>query len=425
MNSPFRLGVLLLVFLTSQSGFADHPNEGALVLDSLIAEALDRNLELQVAKSRLAAAQALEASSRSAFLPELSIEGGQLETKFSAERNSSTPVYGKLEWNLYRGGKDESTLKIRRTEAELARKQVDIFKAKIERDVARMYYEQQFFLEAISLKEKALAMNADQMKLAKAKNQSGFTSTADVIEFDLREATLRSDVKRLEQERSDQSRRMSVLIGREAPTGDLLVKGHLSRLKIKPDLNQVLSALSNSNPDLVEAQVQKELALREHQIVGGSYLPQVDIEGKYGKIATEERAIPDTNGYSAFLKVKIPLFSGMSTRHGRAATSARIMERDSNLSQKARVVHADATSLFAKFSSIQERLDLEERTLVRSEEYYKITLGEYRRGIKNSPDMVGASERLIDARIRNLELRKDLLLVHLDILALTGASGGK
>lgn len=50
-----------------------------------------------------------------------------------------------------------------------------------------------------------------------------------------------------------------------------------------------------------------------------------------------------------------------------------------------------------------------------------VALGEeYRRGIKNSPDMVNASERLLEARIRNLEYRRDLMLAKARIQELTG-----
>ena len=425
MKAALRLSSVLVLSLFPKVSLAHHPNEGSLTLDSLVAEASEKNLDLMAAVSKLKAAEALESGSRSAFMPEVSIEGGQLETKLSTERYSSTPVYGKLEWNLYRGGKDESLLKIRSSEARLIRLQVEFLRAKIGRDIARVFYEQQFLLEAISLKEKALGMNADQMKLAQAKSRSGFTSSADVIEFELREATLRSDIKRLEQERNDQSRKMSILIGATQPSSDLLVKGHLVRPNLAETQESVLSMLSNSNPDLVEANLQREIASRESRASRAGYLPQVDFEGKYGKIANEEKTFGEANGYSAFLKVKVPLFSGFSTTFDQAATSAKLKEREVNVSQKRLLAEAEVASLFSKVSTIQNRLDLEEKTLTRSEEYYKITVGEYRRGIKNSPDMAGATERLIEARVRNLELRKDLMLARLDILALVGGSPPK
>ena len=417
MFTRFSFGVLLVL---TNAALASHPNEGSLSLDQLIREASDNNFELKAEKKKLESALSSESGSRSAFMPEVSIETGQLETKYSSDRNSGTPLFGKIEWNLYRGGKDQSRTQTRSIETDLARKQVEIVRAKIERDVARSYYEQLLILEAISLKEKALEMNREQIKLAKAKNRSGFTSSADVIEFDLREATLRSDLKKLEQDRNDQSRKLSVLLGRNQSSGVLLVKGHLTRIKPNINSDNFLGRISNHNPEILESRAQTQIARQEHDLARAGYLPQIDLEGKFGKLANEERVFQETNGYSAFLKVKIPIFSGMSTVNERAATAARIAEREAALSQKQNLALAEAASLLSKISTIQERLSLEESNLVRSEEYYKITVGEYRRGVKNSPDMVGASERLIEARIRNLELRKELMTTYLDVLSLVG-----
>lgn len=418
-------GCILTTFSILSFGtsvFANHPNEGSLGLEELIKEAGAQNQEIKAAKLKMDSARAMEKVGRASYFPEVSVEGGYLTTKFETERNSGSPVYGKLEWNLYRGGRDQALSEIRGVESDLANKQYSLSRARVEREVARLYYEMLFILESISLKEKAIDMNDEQMKLAKAKNRSGFTSRADVIEFELREATLRSDLKRLEQERSERSRDLSVVLGRVEPTGDLVVKGHLDRLNIKNDRQKVLGLIVDSNPELLEVAAARSIAQKELRIIRSDYFPRLDLEGKYGKLASDERVYSANDNYSAFLKVKIPIFSGFSTSSESAASAIRIQQYEKVYSQKQNSSKAEAETLFSKIASIQERLDLEGKTLSRSEEYYKITLGEYKRGIKNSPDMVGASERLLEARIRNLEFRKELLQARLRVLALVGES---
>ncbi len=416
----FLTAFSILIFGTTV--LANHPNEGSLGLEELIKEASAQNQEIKAAKLKMDSARAMEKVGRAGYYPEVSVEGGYLTTKFETEKNSGSPVYGKLEWNLYRGGRDQAQSEIREVESALANKQYSLSQARVAREVAKLYYEMLFILESMSLKEKAIDMNGEQMKLAQAKNRSGFTSSADVIEFELREATLRSDLKRLEQERSERSRDLAVVLGRSEPTGDLVVKGHLARLNIKDDRQRVLGLIADSNPELVEAAAAKSIAQKELKVVRSDYFPRLDIEGKYGKLASEERVYAANDNYSAFLKIKIPIFSGFSTSSESTASAIKIQQYEKVYSQKQNSSKAEAEALFSKIASIQERLDLEAKTLSRSEEYYKITLGEYKRGVKNSPDMVGASERLLEARIRNLEFRKELLHARLGALALVGES---
>ena len=51
---------------------------------------------------------------------------------------------------------------------------------------------------------------------------------------------------------------------------------------------------------------------------------------------------------------------------------------------------------------------INDKKLVNSQKYFDLTLGEYKRGIKNSPDLVGATDRLFLAKKKKYELLKEL-----------------
>lgn len=418
--NPVFISSFFIVLITGGFVFAHHPNEGTLDLQDLVREALANSQELRAQTQQLEIAASEAKAARSGYLPEVSIEGGPLTTKFDNERNADTALYGKAEWNIYRGGRDSARVDIKNLEAVLADKRAIEVRARTEREVARLYYEMLFLTEGTALKEKALLMNDEQMKLARVKRQSGFTSNADVLEFELREATIKSDLRSILQQKEEKSRELSVLLGRNETSNNLSVRGHLAKDTLQVDRKKILSVLERTNPDLVEAQVEQQVAEKEKTIAKSEFLPKVDVEGRFGKIANEERVFSEKDNYSVFLKVKIPLFSGFSTIHEVGAANAKSVQREAWLNHRTLSAKAGAENLFSQLDSIRERLDLEEKTLQRSEDYYKLTLAEYRRGVKNSPDMVGAAERLLDARIRNLEFRRDLYLTKLRILGLTG-----
>lgn len=413
--------VMASLIFAVKNGYADHPNEGSMTLEALIQEALANNPELEeVSQNKIAAKFSERAEKGAAFSPELSLEGGPLSNKYDSEKSSGTTVYGKAEWNLYKGGKDRANIQKARLGTMLSEKQALATSARIEREVARVYYEMLFLLESISIKEKAAQLNLEQMKLAKVKKASGFTSSADVIEFELREATLNADLKRLNLEKEEKSRELSLLLGRSESAPNLSVKGHLAKGALGADTSSILKRVQDTNPEIVEAQIQRDIGVEERAIARSSFLPRVDLEGKYGKLADETRIYDEKNNYSVMMKVNIPLLSGFSTVNQVGAAGARVSAQEAALTRKKLTAATAANGLYAQLGSILERLDLEEKTLARSEEYYKITTGEYRRGIKNSPDMVGAAEKLLDAKIRNLEYRRDFYLTKIKLLGLAG-----
>jgi outer membrane protein len=408
-----------LFVLSVNAAFADHPSQGSLTLEQLLKEGGEQNLEIKEAESNLKSSNQEANSKFGPYMPQLSIEGGPLSTNHEGEKNSGTSVYGKAGWNLYRGGRDSGEIEKAKIASQLEQKRLESVRAKISREISRVYYELLFFLESSDLKRKAIEMNQEQMKLGKLKKSSGFTSSADVIEFELRDATLKSDLKMHEQEVLEKSRELSVLLGRKDSSTPLVVKGHLTRdTSINLNREAVIARLPNSNIDIAEAQAEIQMSKMEAQVAKSGFLPSVDVEATYGKLANDERVFAGNDNYSVALKVSIPLFSGFETLNQTRSARSKVVAKENAVSRKNLSAVAETDNLFSKLATLNDRLNLEEKNLSKSEEYYKITVGEYRRGVKNSPDMVGASERLVEARIRNLEYRKDYYLTKLKIYEL-------
>ena len=247
------------------------------------------------------------------------------------------------------------------------------------------------------------------------------TSAAADLEFELKDATLRSDLKRFLLEKDERARELSLLIGYKNPTAEIVVKGHLVRDSRTPKKSVVSQRLENENLEILEAKVEYEQSQADKVIARAGLLPKLDVRGRYGKIESEGRIVAGADNYEVFLTLNVPLFSGFSSVGEVRSSQARVEESAAVLKRTSAQLRATVDGLYAKLASVMERLDLEEKTLVRSELYYKITIGEYRRGVKNSPDMVVAAERLLEARIRNLSYRKEFYLVRLDIEGLVGA----
>lgn len=419
MKSNFALSILLSI--SPIFALAHHPNEGPLTLDELQMEAHRNNREIKAAEQNSLSSESLANERKSSFMPQVSIEGGPMSARFDEEKNSGTAVYGKAEWNLYSGGKDYAELKKAETERDLEKRKLESVKARVSREVSRLYYEMLYLLESIAIKEQALQMNQEQMKLAQAKRNSGLTSQADVLEFELRESTLHSDLKLLQQQRAATARELSYLIGVTESPEALSVKGHLETETLGIDKTKALHHFAAGNLEILEAHTQAQIASQEKNIARSSFLPKLDLEAQYGRLANEERVFDQSNNYRFFLKLNIPLFSGLGSYYDFSASQSRSAQKEIELQSVQTRVRSELEGLLSELSSIDERIRLEEKNLMRSENYYKMTIAEYKRGVKNSPDVVGASERIIEAKIRNLEFRKDYQITKLKIYDKSGA----
>lgn len=413
--------ILFCAWLVACPSWGDHPNRGGVSLQVLIEEALSRSPMIQSSELEWKSAQTNYRAKFGDLGPEISLEGGPLGTRFDGDPQYGNAAYGLLEWNLYRGGRDFAELKEARQKLKVSSQKKSQTRAQVIREVTKKYLEMAFVLETMAIQKSALELNNSQAKMAEAKRSAGFTSKVDVLEFSLRKSELEASLEKLEVDRKNLSRELSWLIGRPEASADILVDGHIEKVSRKPKKDKILAALEQENVEIQIAQSEKQSAVTQKWIARSEHLPQLNLEAKYGKLADEEQVFEERDNYSVGLKVKIPLFSNLSGMNTWARTASDERQADLKMENTKRAILNQAESLFAELESVDQRQKIEERAAVQAEEYYNLTLAEYKRGVKNSPDVVGATERFLGARVRNLELRLEYQRKLLDVLALVGS----
>lgn len=417
----FALAIVALNWNTTVA-LGDHPIEGDQTIESLTTMALSNSLELKGLSERIHSFEEQEKSSLGSYAPRVSLEAGPQYSKVSEQENTGSAVYGKLDWNLYRGGMDQLSSKIAAENAAgLSRRRKSI-ENRIRSDVAVVYYEMQFISESIALKNEALALNNEQKKSAISKNKAGFTAESDALEFELREATIMSDVVMFDQSLKQLVRRLSTLIGKAEGDPSLRVKGHLGRIAPSMDRSKLVENLVSNNELILVAQTEQKIFDLEKRQEQSAYYPRIDLETRYGRLGNAESVSPDKNDLTFLLKVSVPIFSGFETSHRVMSKQAYARAKQFDAESEKMHLIEELDGLIETIQSVQKRLDIEEKNLQKSRDYYAATLQEYRRGLKNSPDMVTASERVLEAKIRNLEFRRDLSVAAAKISELTGLS---
>lgn len=414
--------MLIAVICPPKMAHAHHPSEGNVPLKDLIHLALEASPELKSAEQELESIQYQLKAANGKLFPQLGIEGGPFESRSENSFSSGTTAYFKVDWNLYRGGLDHATHAELDLEIQKKRIQNEALRSKLVNKVSRAYYELLFLLESSSLITKALEMNKDQRELARIKQRAGFTSESDVLEFELREATLLSDLRMREQDISEKYHELAQLIGKPDSPATLAIKGHLAKNLDQAWANKTFSRqVIESSFELAAARLsvkQSELATETKK---SEYFPKIDLQALYGRLNSEGRLPQSYNNYSFGITVYVPLFSGLETQNQVRSSLSKTLGQKMAYSDLLANIKTQATILESRLVAISDRLQLEEKNLEKSQKYYELALAEYKRGIKNSPDVVGASERLLDIRIRNLEYRRDYHLTQIRAEELLGA----
>lgn len=415
MDKFIRIRFLLAIaaFLTTNGNAWAQPS--TLSVQDALSRALSGSPEVLEAKAALKSAEINRKLSYSPFLPQIALEAGTLQREPTPENQSGEFFYGVGRWNIFRGGSDRALLRISQIEEEKERRQFELAKARVSRQVIRRFAAVLYIDESIRLSRETLEVNRGQLKIAKRKASGGLTSNADILEFEFRENALNTQVELLKHDRRVAARALSISLG-DDPQSEVQLTGKL-------DLSLAeLAERSFGTADFIrqtaslDAETDLEIANLRHRAAWATWLPRADVEGRYGNMKNAEPEVRGTPGWLLELKFTMPIFSGTETIYARQAAATQRKEREAQLRQARLNQSAISADQTEKMKVLEVLLQLQKENMARAERYYNATLAEYKRGIKNSPDLSGATERLFEARLRDLALNKDMIMSRIGLI---------
>jgi len=384
--------------------------------------AVENNPELQSAQADLKSRNLSRRLALSPFVPNLSFDLGVREELFQAEQledSSGAFYYGIARWNLYNGGRDRAGLRLAALEVDRAQRNLELSQAKIEREVILHYTRVRFFDLILKIKDEALANNRELKTLARRKVQGGITTNAEIYEFDFREAELATEIQLVRHERDVAFRELGVALGVDpnqwqtlgVELTDTFQQIVSQKFNETTNTKSYLSGITLLEPqqDFLRSQIETRASLAE-------WLPRADVEARYGRMRFAEPEVEPEPAWRIEFRLSIPIFSGVETLAARQSALAKQIVAERRLREAElhlRNLHQDQAD---KAAILERLLKLQEQNIRRAKLYYDATLQEFRRGIKNSPDLSGASQRWFHSRERELELQRDQLLVSLGLL---------
>lgn len=340
-------------------------------------------------------------SEQSIFFPTFGVEGGYQKFDSDTEYVSGTfgNIFGEYKFDL--GGSNYFQYRSASIEADIAKLKLEQVQRQLYWSIETKFSRALYLQESIKLYKTALDQNISFALAAKKKKASGLASDADVIEFDLNESILKSDLEEIYSDFNEALKDLRIALGM-APSEPLNLQGSLNHFHIEESFDQLTSRLKHTSLKGQISDLEAKKANYMQSASYGGYLPEVTLRATYGRRGMDE---PEGPEQTYFVVARWELFSGFKDYGNYQKALALEQKAEYEKRQSDLNLPAELEVEYKKFLALQNRVDLESQNRERSKTYLNTVMNEYRRGVKNSADLKSAFMQLLETSLRDLKYR--------------------
>ncbi len=381
----------------------------------------ERNQHVKGAELIKQSAEAGGGFLKRSYLPKVEAKVGNesFQTGTQAER---TEPYGKVEatLNVFRGGVDKLEDKIVDTKIKSSSAEADQT-TREEIKKARYYFWQLIsYREIEGLFQEAIGENQKNLSAAQARIREGIATQTDRIDFEMRKIELNQDLERLKLAIQNTQRQLRVMLGlpetTEIITNNLVDHSHDDKLLAS---NYEIE----THPSLTSVSFRVDEALLKRSQLSRWWAPSVDLYAEYGGYTFRERDFDPSSERTESVfgaRLTLQLFDKltMATEAKQKGLEAAGLQVQHLQSKKE--LQADVDNAKAELKLNHDLIHESEEALKLAKTFLTRTLDEYRRGVKNSPDVLSATSRNLEMKKRFAELRRDYQIARTDLLSVLG-----
>lgn len=378
--------------------------EGINQLSNLLYQ---KNQEILAFEKNIESKEALKNSALSEYYPTLNAVGGLGQNKTDDLTSTQKGYFGYVEGklNLFRGFKDQSVLGQKEIDLKLSVIQLEAKRRELRLQLTEIASSMILQHKLQTILDEEYKTTQLQKQMAAKKVAAGLTGPVDNLEMDLRENEIQIEQRQIEQQHQETHQKFIKIIGEEV-TDDVLEKLDFSSVEILAKIAKpfkVENSIEYQKAELM--QIHSELEGKE---IKSDFLPSLDFKYELGRLTPSEESSLKFNESKYSIQLTIPLFSGFETYHKFKSSLLKIQSSEKLTIQKKNDITSEFNILKTKILELGTLFQLNEKRLENSKKYFDLTLAEYKRGIKNSPDLVSATERMFSAKKKKYELWKEL-----------------
>lgn len=370
--------------------------------------------------------KALTGYLKRSFLPAFKVSTGTANT--SESLGKKTQNYNFLEadvdLNIFNGGRDRLEENARLTSFRLSNVRSEQVKYDNLTYARELYWDLVYQKEVTRILNAAISLILDNQKAAQKRISGGIATSTDRIDFEQSELQYKQDLQKSEILYENIQRELVALLN--FPVGTSLKIDELIPHSHDHSNNEFASTEFNSeiHRDSQFYSETSQLFNFEKNKLSRWWTPNLDLYAGMTRRTNDlnhENAftVVQENGFIGGIRLTFE-FDGFNNKSVSSSKYYQAMANDYYKKQRKLELDARYSNAMKLFTLNHNLVHSSEENIKKSEYYLKNTRDEYLRGIKNSPDVLQASQRLITAQVRYAEIKKDYQLAKVEILGLVG-----
>jgi len=285
-------------------------------LDSLVTRAIDGNLDLAVAMTRLKQARESLVQSRAALLPTLQGSGGvRQDVRRGSSDDTSLSVGADAAWEIDLFGGISRSIEAARADADTSRFDLAAVRVAIISELVTNYVQAREAQQRLALAKDTLAIADDNLEIAGWRVQAGLVSSLDVEQARGARAQTAATIPTIESQYAAAAFRIGVLTG-QAPGA---LRSELDAAKPVPDAPATIAVgipadTLRQRPDVRSAERALAAQTARIGVAQAQLYPSLSLSGNIGSTALGVGGLVDQLAGSLFAGISQLIFDGGRTR---------------------------------------------------------------------------------------------------------------
>ncbi|WII73302.1 TolC family protein [Bdellovibrio sp. 22V] len=341
------------------------------------------------------------------FIPDINAEYAQETFKVGNEEQKTQPHWrAEATLNLFRGGADSQEEASRELETKAAEYETKLSLQEEIQKAYDLYWNLLFQQERLKILNDDLKLTQQNLQEASRRVSAGVATATDRLEFEMRISVIKQEISLTEKDIRQNSKSLALSLGAKSP---VIAQGSLHHFH---EWEQNLKPISSERlPEVNLLNTEKEVLKSKKSQYKSDYFPAIDAyAGLAENNQRDERDFADASDRRETymgLRASWSLGKTVSSFVERSSLQKELASKELALNYARQKTELDQTNKIDELRTLHSFVHDTEENIKSASRYLDATRKEYARGVKNSPDMLEATEKYINAKLRLSEIVRD------------------
>jgi outer membrane protein TolC len=402
MRLAFGLGLLVMCL----SALPVRAGAPAYNLDQAVALAQAQNVDIQIARKKLAAANGGVLEARSGYLPSVVSTGLFREREHQTDSRLRDEDYNasvRVVQSLYSGGAVPSQLAIARLNLEKQELDLKATANRVAMDVRVAFNELLLNKAKIHVREQSVGVLQEELKTQSERFVAGTAGRLNVSRAEVALASEQPQLVDAQTQLNNSYLRLAELCAIDSKVKPEII-GQLQYQPRHPDLNECLARADTDRPEIRARQIDVEIEDRQAELDQSELHPQVEAFTGYEVYNERDPTIGHefNHGYVVGLNARWHIFDGYATKGKLIATRARREAAQQSLEAARRSVASEVRSAFLDLQQADHVLESETKDVQTADESLEVAKANVEAGLGTQLDVLQSASDVTRTRTTRL-----------------------